>query len=51
VNPAQDDEGAPCDAISIAARFTARPAKVGALGARRIARDPCGPGWTDDCTR
>lgn len=50
-DPSQDNRGAPCDAISIAARFTMRSARLGVIGNKRPPRDPCGPGWTDDCSR
>jgi hypothetical protein len=48
-DPKQDNTLAPCDALSMTALFTAGPAQLGNLLARKPPDRPCGPSWTDDC--
>jgi hypothetical protein len=48
--PAMDNMGLPCDALSIAIGLSAVPAHLGPIYARPITPAPCGPDWKDDCS-
>jgi hypothetical protein len=45
----RDNTGSACDAMSIAARFTTRPAILGPVYARPRAARPCGDAWVGAC--
>ena len=47
----QDNTGAPCDALAVAAHFTSSAANLGTIFAPPPLPMPCGPQWVDDCSR
>jgi hypothetical protein len=49
-DPAADNTGQPCDALSIAVSFSAMPAHLGPIFDSPSKPSTCGPGWKDDCS-
>ena len=47
--PANDNSGAPCDALSLAIAVTAEPAQLGALQTGGARQSPCGATYSDQC--
>lgn len=48
-DPARDNHGDACDAMSVAIGFTAESAKLGRVVQPPPTQEPCGAGYTDSC--
>ena len=47
--PTDDSTGKVCDALSVAATFSASPAHLGPIYSKPSDAPACGPSWKDDC--